>query len=449
MSVLHVTPAAAATVTFRQFVTCRAIDETKSPYEPIGITDVFFTNQEKVWALLVLENVQPTITVSLAYIRPNGIEQGRATHDFVEKILSYAVYLDIAEVSRHTGLWQVEAYLDGELYSTIFFELASPGPRLRLVETRFHPGADEPLYVGDLATARYTLQNVGVSSASKIEVTVVDAPSEVVVVETTKPTDLSPDESATWVVAMRPTAAGTFKVTLNVLMNDEKQVLRYFNQRETFDALTITLTASLKPAFLVIQHVVTQPNTSEPFYVGDIGTITYVVQNTGQMTGKDVEIKVVRASAEIEVVQVTGPKDLEPGATDEWQVNVKATKPGTYEVYVSFYANGDKVIFQVEGQAQKIKEFKTTVAAAERPFLQTYGLYVALVVIVLVAVAAVLMWKRRGGAAAPPLPMPVPPTPAPTVTPAPAVAGLKFCISCGSQIPETSAFCPRCGEQQP
>jgi len=446
---LQVVESAAATVTVRQFVTCREIDDTRSPYEPVDVTDVFFTSQGKVWALLVVDNVQPPASVSIAYYVPEGREYGRATKDFDARTVSYAVFLEISEAERYMGLWRVEAYVEGTLVSTTYFELRPPGPYLRFVDAGYEPGAGVPLYVDDLARAAYRLQNAGVTTASNVEVRVVDSPPEVVVVESAKASDLTAGSTGTWRVVMRPQTAGTFRVVLNVFMNNVKQVFRHPGKSETFDRFTITLTVDLKPPFLVVQRIVTQPNASEPFYVGDVGTITYVVKNSGQTVGEYVEIRVASAPAEIEILELTAPRDLQPGATDEWQVKLKAKKPGTYEVYVSFYIDGQKVIFQVEGESETIERFKTTITANERPLLETYGLYigVGLVALVAIFVAVMLVMRRKARAAAYPPPA-GPPMAAPAITPPAAAPEGKFCINCGSQIPQASTFCPRCGAQQ-
>jgi hypothetical protein len=208
---------------------------------------------------------------------------------------------------------------------------------------------------------------------------------------------------------------------------------------------------SPKPAFLVLHSVMTEPSASEPFYVGDIGTITYALENTGEMVGKNVEIRVVSAPPEIEIVQVTAPRDLLPSAEGDWQVKIKPSKPGTYEMYVSFYVNGEKVIFQIEGETGTIEQFKTTVTVSERPFLETYGLYLIAVAAVAV-VAVVLMMRRKSHAPAPPSTIP-PVVPAPQSTiakaPTPAPTAPKFCINCGAPMPETVRFCSKCGAQQP
>lgn len=340
-------------------------------------------------------------------------------------------------------MWRVEARVDGALVSTIYFDLNPPGPRLSLVDASVKPGPGEAIYVGDLVTATYKLQNVGVAPASKVEIRVADSPPDLVVLQTTAAGDLTPGSGGSWQVTVRPEKAGTLKVALNVFVNNVKQVFRYFGKSETFDRFTITLTVSLKPVFLIIKRVLTQPSATEQLYVGDICTVTYVVENSGQMLGKGVEIRVVSVPPEIEVVQLTSLKDLQPSATGEWQVKTRPTKAGTYEVYVSFYVSGEKVIFQVEGQAETIDRFKITLRVGERPFLQTYGLYIALGLIVIGVLAAAILVMRRRGRAAPPTPS----MPAQVITPSPP-RGEKFCINCGSPMPLEGAFCPKCGAQQ-
>jgi hypothetical protein len=456
ISILNAAQPVTATVTVQQFVTCKGIDESKSPFEPIQVTDTFWTTDEKVWALLVFGDIEPPFTVRISYFRPSGIEQARATHKFTAESpsYSYAVYLEVATVTQHTGKWRVEAYVNADLVSTVYFTLSLPRPLLSLADTSIKPGPGEPVHPGDVVTVTYTLQNVGAATATRVEVRAVDSPPEVVV-ETSAPKDLPPGSSDKWQVNVRAEKAGEFIVSVSFFMSDAKQVFSFPDGSEK-DTFTITLTVSPKPAFLVLHSVMTEPSASEPFYVGDIATITYALENTGELAGKNVEIRVVSAPAEIEIVQVTAPKDLLPSAEGDWQVELKASKPGTYEMYVTFYVDGEKVIFQVEGETGTIEQFKTTVTVGERPFLETYGLYLIAVVAVAV-VAVVLMMRRRGRAAVPPsmIPSVAPATPAPpassTVTEpsTPAPNARKFCINCGAPMPVAVRFCPKCGAQQP
>jgi hypothetical protein len=421
----------------------------------VQVTGTFFTTDEKVWALLVLGDIEPPFTVRISYFRPNGIEQGGATYRFIAKgpSYSYAVYLEVAAVTQYTGKWHVEAYVNADLVSTIYFTLSLPRPVLYLTDASIKPGPGEPVYAGDLVTVTYTLQNIGVAAATRVEVRVVDSPPEVVA-ETTAPKDLTPSSSDKWQVNVRAEKAGEFIISVSFFMSDAKQVFSFPDGSEK-DTFTITLTVSPKPAFLVLHSVVTEPSASEPFYVGDIGTITYTLENTGEMAGKNVEIRIVSAPPEIEIVQVTAPKDLLPSAKGDWQVKIKPSKPGTYEMYVTFYVNAEKVIFQIEGETGTIEQFKTTVTVSERPFLETYGLYLIAVVAVAV-VAVVLMRRRRGHAAAPPSTIPpvvpaTPPAPQSTITkaPTPASTARKFCVNCGAPMLETVRFCSKCGAQQP
>ena len=212
--------------------------------------------------------------------------------------------------------------------------------------------------------------------------------------------------------------------------------------------------------FLHLKDVKYEPSAAsrEPFYVGDVGSVTYVLENTGVAVAKNVEIKVVNVPSGIEIVDVTAPKDLKPAATDEWQLKLKASKPGSYEIRVSFYIDGSKVNFKVPDEKETVNEFKVSINASEKPFLQAYGLYIAggVAALVVVIVVVLLMMRRKGGRAAPPpapvtippaAPIPTPTPVAPTYAPPPAPAG-KFCINCGAPIPEISKFCPKCGSQQ-
>jgi len=314
---------------------------------------------------------------------------------------------------------------------------------LTLVDLNLSPGEGEHIYVGDTVTATFTLQNSGTATASSVGVKA-DSPSEVTVLEVTTPKDLSPGSSGTWKLVMRPEKEGEFNIRVGFFMNGVQQS---FGGIITADSLTITLSVETKPAFLVLEQVKTAPSASEPFYVGDVASITYVLTNGGQMPTGNVEVKVVNSPPEIEIVEVTAPKNLQPGATGEWQVNIKASKPGSYDVYVSFYVNGEKQVFEREGQTGAIEQFQTTIAASERPFLETYGLYALVGLVAIVVIVALVVAMRRRGRAAPPPATLAPATSAPSPTVARPPAG-RFCEDCGFKMPAGSMFCPKCGARK-
>jgi hypothetical protein len=243
---------------------------------------------------------------------------------------------------------------------------------------------------------------------------------------------------------MRPEKEGEFKIRVGFFIDGVQQS---FGGIMKGDSLTITLSVEAKSAYLVLEQVKTAPNASEPFYVGDVGTITYVLTNGGQMRAGNVEVKVVSSAPEIEIVEVTAPKDLQPGATGEWQVKIKASKPGSHDVYVSFYINGQKQIFETEGQTGTIEQFHSTITASERPFLETYGLYAAVGLVAIVVIVALVVAMRRRGRSAPPPARLAPATSVPPPTVARPPAG-KFCEDCGSRMPAGSVFCPKCGARK-
>lgn len=354
---------------------------------------------------------------------------------------SFFVDDDMWRTYREVNLDANEKDKDGDFMIRAKVE-ATP-VTLALGDVVVTPGLGEHIYVGDLVTATFTVENAGIVTASDVEVRVVDAPPEITDIQATAGHDLSPGESGTWQVSMRPSAGGRFDIFFSFFADGTKQVFDFGDESK------ITLYVELKPAFLILKRAVAQPSSDEPLYVGDTVTITYVLENAGQLPASDVEIRVVSSPQEIEIAEVTAAKDLQPGTNDEWQMKLKAREPGVYDVYVSFYVDGEKVIFEAEGQPLTIEQFKTTVRAAERPLLTaeeppltTYAL-VAVAVIVIALIAAFAL-SRRGRAAAPP-----PPTPPPAVTPpAPPEPREKFCVNCGSSMPMINRFCPKCGTQQ-
>jgi len=322
--------------------------------------------------------------------------------------------------------------------------VSNKGTSLTLVDLKTNPGPGEHVYVADTITATFTLQNTGAATAPNVEVRA-ESPPEVAVLQITTAKDLAPGSSGTWEVVMRPSKEGQFDVLVRFFVNGVQQS---FGGVLKGDHIRLTLPVEVKPAFLVLERVETAPSGSEPFYVGDIATITYVLTNGGQIRAENVEVKVVDAPPEIEIEEVTAPKDLQADTTSEWQVKIKASQPGTYEIYVSFFVKGEKQIFETEGQTGTIDEFKVTISARERPFLDTYGLYVAAGLVVMVVIVALVVARRRKGRAAPPPAglAPAAPVPPHTITPPPAEG--EFCGNCGSKLLTGSAFCPNCGARR-
>jgi hypothetical protein len=72
----------------------------------------------------------------------------------------------------------------------------------------------------------------------------------------------------------------------------------------------------------------------------------------------------------------------------------------------------------------------------------------AVAAVIILAAAAILLFRRRG--ALPPTEAPTPPSTTPAAAPPPPTKPLsvKYCISCGAQIPRTAKFCPECRANQ-
>jgi hypothetical protein len=69
--------------------------------------------------------------------------------------------------------------------------------------------------------------------------------------------------------------------------------------------------------------------------------------------------------------------------------------------------------------------------------------------VIILAAAAILLFRRRG--AGPPTAAPTPPSAAPAAappTPSAQPLSVKYCISCGAQIPRSAKFCPECRANQ-
>lgn len=267
-----------------------------------------------------------------------------------------------------------------------------PGPRLTLVEASAKPGADEPLYAGDVVVAAYTLRNVGTATASSVELRVIECPPEVAIIEMSSSKDLNQGSTGTWQVKMRPDYVGEFKVALSFYMRGAKLAL-YLPDGSQKDVFNVALNVGQKPASLVLRQVLNPPDAG--VHVGDVVTVYYVVENAGDQPATNVEIRVVSVPPEIEVVEVTALKDLQPGAIDMWQVGAKASQPGIYEITVEFYLNGEKANLNVEGKTKPADQLKFTMSVSEKPFLQAYGRYLLVGIVAIVVIAVVVFVVRR------------------------------------------------------
>ena len=92
---------------------------------------------------------------------------------------------------------------------------------------------------------------------------------------------------------------------------------------------------------------------------------------------------------------------------------------------------------------------KTVKAEWRTDNMMPYTIIGAMICVIAVAVAALLIVRRKAGTPKSTATVTPPARAAPPVSaPPPPSASNKFCINCGSQIPQTAKFCAMCGSQQ-
>jgi len=95
---------------------------------------------------------------------------------------------------------------------------------------------------------------------------------------------------------------------------------------------------------LEVVDVKQTPEKDEPIYIGDTGTITFTLKNTGGATAKQVRVALedIRENV-ISIVESTPAKDLEPDSTGEWTIKARAEKAGNTTAKLRFYVSETKL----------------------------------------------------------------------------------------------------------
>ena len=399
------------------FVTCKGIDKSQKRWAPIDVTDSFATTDEKIYLFIDVENVRGPIRITFKLFEPQTllfsekhVDWGAGSWNWIQYYASY----EVAEMPP--GEWRAEAYANNQLIATLKFTLYPPTPKIEVVSKIQVPAEDEPLYLGNVLTIKVTLKNTG-ALAKEVSVVFEDVtPAEgLTVFETTPARDLKTGETAEWTIKVRADKPGRYSAVLRVYVAGEKVTEGPWD-----------IPVSLPELELVEKEA--SPSEKEPFYVGDVATLTYKIKNVGEGVAKDVKVTVELPEG-LTLVEATPAKDLDPQATGEWTLKIRAEKEGEYE---------GKIIFT--SMDFKISESELTVKATQKfPFdLALIGI-IAIVVIALIALLLARRRKKPPPAAAP--------TRAEAYAPPPAETQ-KFCINCGAPLPADAQFCGKCGSKQ-
>ena len=399
------------------FVACKGIDKSQDRWAPIDVTNSFTTTDENIYLFIDIENVEGPIRITFKLFNPQGELFSEDHWDWGARSYNWIQYFEWYEVAEMPlGEWRAEAYANNQLITTLKFTLYPPTPKIEVVSKIQVPAEDEPLYLGNVLTIKVTLKNTG-ALAEEVSVVFENVtPAEgLTVFETTPARDLRTGETAEWTIRVRADKPGRYSAVLRVYVAGEKVTEGPWD-----------VPVSLPELELVEKEA--SPSEEEPFYVGDVATLTYKIKNVGEGVAREIKVTVELPEG-LTLVEATSAKDLDPQATGEWILKIRAEKEGEYK---------GKIIFT--SMDFEISESELTVKATQKfPFdLALIGI-IAIVVIALIVVLLARRRKKPPRAAAP--------TRAEAYVP-PAAETQKFCVNCGAPLPADAQFCGKCGSKQ-
>lgn len=416
-------------VTIVQHIICSGVDESEQPWKPIDITETFLTTDEAAYSLISLDDVTP-FTLVEKWIAPDGsvVIDRSSEVDWSGSGWAWSRLL-ISGENRQPGTWNVDVYADTTLLSTKQFTIASAGPLITIVDLAVTVDGREhdstrSMYPGEVEVIKITLQNEGQNMEESIRVSFDEFTRSDIftVIESTQAKDLPPGGSDTWSISLRAEKPGETSGMFRIYVADQQVYEEAINWRISESGIDL------------VEKSIT-PKEGEPVFPDDILTLTYQFINNRDTPAKNIHMELGSLPDTITLVESTAPTDIVPGATEEFIIQIKATKEGNYSTSVILYA--DNVV---------IEEGPLTIQVTSPPFWQnTLMIGIVIVILILVILAAIMLIKRRSA----PTPKKtqdveyVPPKSKPSTT-----TDLKFCIHCGAEIPEDSEFCGACGEAQ-
>jgi ribosomal protein L40E len=173
------------------------------------------------------------------------------------------------------------------------------------------------------------------------------------------------------------------------------------------------------------------------------------IKNNGAQTSNGTVIVATFYDGAGKVIDIEYPgimlnRDISPGEASKFTVRVlDASISNRIEKYSIFAESQCTDCHPVYTSLSEI-----TIEEPERPFLEAYGLYIgAFAAVAVVVVIAVLVMTRRRRPAAPRT-SPLEP-PSPTAPARASIVAWKFCVNCGTKMPQTNEYCRECGYKQP
>ena len=324
------------------FVACRGVDESRTPWVPVDVTNSFASTDRYVYLLVVIEDVNGPLRVTIKVFDPQGKLFDQQYGDWKAGSYTWIALRSRWEVAKMApGEWRGEAYADGQLISTlkftlhpaieiVYLEATIDGRKYTMGMTIEKPAV---VYPGEVITLRIDARNNGQETVKAMRVVFEDfTPKDVLtVVESSPAQDLTPGATVTWTIKMRAEKPGETTGKLRMYLAGQKvsEVETPFKIRE----LEIEL----------VEKTVS-PKEGEPVYPSDTVTATYKLKNNRETTAKNIKVTLETPLPEnVKLLESTTAKDIKPGATEEFVIKLKADKEGSYSGKILVYT-GEVVI---------------------------------------------------------------------------------------------------------
>jgi uncharacterized repeat protein (TIGR01451 family) len=399
----------------KYFVACKDLDTSKRPPVSIDVSNSFVTTDKKIYLFILLENIKGPIQITIKAFKPDGtifVEEKSKWYTENYNWIAFYVWINVSVIKSFLGEWAAEAYLNGELASTLKFTLF-PASGIKIIDKSTSPPEGEPFYVGDVLIINFVLKNEGAATAKNVVIKFEDiTPSEgLVLIEASPPKDLAPEKVDEWIIKLKAEQAGLYTAVAKLYESETKIA-------EGEWEINVSL-----PELQLIEEKVSP--SEGVFYVGDVATFNYIIKNNGESVVKEVKVY-FELPPGLKLISASPAKDLAPGELGEWIIKIKAEKPGDYK---------GKIILSVMNV--KISEGELTVKASPKSSFSIGTSTIAIIALIIAIAAAVIFIRKRKAASLKAL----------GEAHAPQI-GKKFCVSCGTEIPIDAKYCEKCGATQ-
>ncbi|MFW9943144.1 MAG: hypothetical protein ACFFFT_19050 [Candidatus Thorarchaeota archaeon] len=318
-----------------EFVVCENLEFVDEKYRPTNIKDIYLTNESGLYAYLLIDDYKIPLSINLEWIEPNGdiykYIDFRSITNKSDEVIRFN-FLDISKVTDKLGRWKVNAYANEELVSSTSFNLLLPFPVLEIVEVVQDPYPELPTYIGNPVIITYKIKNSGGVTGKQVEVKLDYLMPEdgLRVHNITRSKDLNPLSTEVWTLELIAESPGNYSVRTGLYIN--AQVERNWDL-----AFRIT-----KPEIDLIDRIL-EPEMGMPIYPGDIISITYIFQNVGSSTAKQIGLD-VQAPEGLEIVSSTPPKDIEVKKFGNYTIKIKALEEGNFQINIQLNSYGYNIV---------------------------------------------------------------------------------------------------------